>query len=102
MLPRPSDERCAQAVANLLRLLVQHLLRQFLPGKSQVPFHGNEPQPDGASRRKQQGAGVIVIAFAAEVLLDGIVGQVASGDDVGQFRARRAARCAGCGPGGLQ
>ena len=96
-VPGPGDECGAQAVAHLLRLVVEHLLRQIFPGKSQVSFHGHKAQPDGASGRKQQGAGVVVVALGAEVRLDRIVRQVAGSDDVRQSGAAKAARAAVAG-----
>ena len=48
-LVRPGDQGGVQALANLLRLLVEHLLRRFLPGEAEVALHGNHAQADGAA-----------------------------------------------------
>ena len=60
-LPGPRDQRGTQAFADLLGLLVEQLLRHFLPGKPQVALHRHQAQADAAARRKQQRAGVAVI-----------------------------------------
>ena len=63
-LPRPADQRGVQALAHLLRLLVEQLLRHLLPGETQVAHHGHHPQPDGAARRQQQRPGIAVVRSA--------------------------------------
>ena len=87
----PVDQRGVQALADLLRLLVEHLLRHLFPGEAQVALHGDHAQADDAARREQQRSGVVVVALAGEMLLNRIVGQVAGGDDVRQQGAALAA-----------
>ena len=86
-----------QALADLLRLLVQHLLRHLLPREAQVALHGDHAQADDAAGREQQRPRVAVVIFAREMLRDRIVRQVAGGDDVRQQRAALAAHAQALG-----
>src|SRR5674476_1080410 len=93
----PLDERGVQALADLLRLLVQHLLRHLFPGEAQVALHGDHAQADDAPGREHERPGVMVVALAGEMLLDRIVRQIAGGDDVRQQRTAFAAHAQALG-----
>ena len=60
----PADERGVQALADLLGLHVEDLLRHFLPGKAQVAGHGHHPQADRTARRGQQQPGIRLALLA--------------------------------------
>ena len=47
---RPVDQRRMDAVANLLLLFVQNLVRQLFPGEAQIAGHGNHAQANGPPR----------------------------------------------------
>ena len=64
---RPLNQRGVQAFAHFLRLRVQHLLRHLFPGEAEIAHHGNHAQADGASRGKQQRAGIPVVVLGFEV-----------------------------------
>ena len=46
----PADECRMQAVADLLLLLVEQLMRKLFPGKPQVAGHRDHPQADRSAR----------------------------------------------------
>ena len=52
---RPVQQRGAQALADFLLLLIEPLLRHFLPRETQVAHHRHEAQPDGFAGREEQG-----------------------------------------------
>ena len=96
-LLRPVDQRGVQALAHLLRLLVEQLLRHLLPGKAQVARHGDEAQPHRPPRREQQRAGIAGIPRPRQKVGDRRVRQVAGSDDVRDRRARQRAGAAALG-----
>ncbi len=98
----PRDQGGMQAFAHLLGLLVEDLLGRFFPGEAQAALRGNRPQADGGSRRKQQGAGISVVLFGAQVAFDGLVSQIAGGDDVRRQGAGLAAHAQALGQVDLQ
>ena len=51
-LQRPGDEGGAGAVAHLLCLLIEQLLRHLFPGEAKVARHRNQAQPDVPARRQ--------------------------------------------------
>ncbi len=59
----PGDQRGVQALADLLRLHVEDLLRHLLPGEAQVAGHGDHPQADRAARREQQRPRIAVVVL---------------------------------------
>ena len=96
-----------QAVAHLLRLLVEQLLWHFFPCKAQIARHRHQPQADCAPRRKNQGAGITVgaslaIGLLRQKLADRFVREVAGGDDVRQRRAGQPSHSAALGQVNLQ
>lgn len=93
----PADEGVTETFADLLLLLVEHLLRGFLPLEAEVAFGGDEPQADGAAGGEEDGAGVVVVLDVAEEVLDGFVGEVAGGEDVGKLEVRAAGLLIGLG-----
>jgi len=76
-----------EALAHLLRLCIQHLLRHLFPGKAEVALHRDHPQADAPSWRKQDWAGIVIVALRREVSGDGFVGEIAGGEDVGKRAA---------------
>ena len=64
----PTDEGGVQALADFLLLLIENLLRHFLPGEAEIALGGNEPQADGAATRKMEWAGVVVAIVTLEIL----------------------------------
>jgi len=86
-----------EAVAHLLRLLVQQLLGHVFPGEAQVTRHGHEPQPDGPTLRQVQRSGIAVAVVIAQRLGDGVVGQIGRRDDVRDRRAGESAHAATLG-----
>ena len=90
---------CAQAVAHLLLLLVEHLLRHFLPDEPQVADHGNHAQADRFAGRQEQRPVVAVVVLPGEEFLGRRVGQVAGGEDVRNGSPGLARRRAGSWPG---
>ena len=78
----PGDQRRVQALAHFLRLLVQSLLRHFLPGEPQIARHGNHPQPHRSASREANGALVSVVVVCLERAGDGFVREIAGRDDV--------------------
>src|SRR5262245_21781542 len=79
---RPVDEGVAQAVADLLLLFVEDLLRHFFPEEAQVADRGNQAEANGFTGGKGQRPFIAVMAFSLEEFPDGLVGQVAGGNNV--------------------
>src|SRR5258705_1191109 len=73
----PINQRLAEAVANLLLLLIENLLRHFLPHKSQVASSRNHAQTDGFPGREEDRSFIAVILLPSEELLDGRVRKIA-------------------------
>ena len=73
---RPGEQRRMQAVAYLLLLLVEHLMREFLPREPQITGHRHHPEPHGTARREH----------------DRQVGHVPTGDRRRDLLVRQVAR----------
>lgn len=93
----PLDEGVAEAVADFFLLFVEALLGGFLPLKAEVAFGGDEAEADGAAWGEEDGAGVVVMLDAVEPISDGLVGEVAGGEDVGDGVAGESGQLAGFG-----
>ena len=78
----PADERGLDTFADLLLLLVEHLVRGLLPSEAQVADHRHQPQPHRHSWRGQHRTGIAVGAVLLEVAADRVVREVAGGEDV--------------------
>ena len=71
---RPADEGGAEGIAHFLLLLVERLLRHFLPRETQVALGGDHAQADGAAGGKMERAGVAVVAVVLQELAGRPVG----------------------------
>ena len=78
----PLDEGGTEAVADFLLLFVEELLGHFLPGKAQITDGGDEAQANRAAGREQEGAVVVEVTGAEEVIRDGLMSEVTRGDEV--------------------
>jgi hypothetical protein len=94
---RPVEEGLAEAVADLLLLFVQALLGHFLPGEPEVADGGDESQADAAAGREEEGSGELKVGVLIEEGLNGLVGEVAGGDQVGGWGAGGLARATAFG-----
>ena len=78
----PIDKRMPQAVANLLLLLVQNLLRHFLPHETQVASGWNHSHTDGFPGREQQQSFISIVFLTRQKFLNGRMGQITCSKDV--------------------
>lgn len=96
-LAGPLDEGLAEAVADFFLLFVESLLGGFLPLKAEVAFGGDEAEADGAAGGEEDRARVVVVLDAIEPVGDGLVGEVAGGEDVGDGVAGEFGELSGFG-----
>ena len=97
----PADESGAEGVAHFLLLGVENLLGHFFPGEAEIALGGNHAEADGATGRKVERAGVLVVIDGVEEVAGGAVGEVGGGEEVGDGRAGFAAPFAGFSEVGL-
>ena len=83
-----------QALAHFLRLLVEQLLRHFLPRKAQIAHHRHQPQSDIRARREQQRTVIVVMLLRLEPGRHRVMRQIARRNDVRQRTAAQAADAA--------
>ena len=86
----PVDQRGAQAFAHFLLLLIQELLRHFLPREAQVAHGRNHPPSDRFSRREKQRSFVAVIVLTREEVGRRFVGQITGCKNVRKGRSEAA------------
>ena len=79
---RPPHQGVAKAVAHLLLLFVQQLLRGVLPEEPEVAQHRDQAQADGPAGREHQWPRIAVVLPLGEKRVDGIVGEPAGREDV--------------------
>ncbi len=91
-LPGPRRQRGPHALAHLLLLLVEPLLRRLLPGEVQVAYRGHKPQADGTPGREPDRAAERRADRLAKETLDRRVREVAGREDVRNVRAEKARR----------
>ena len=83
----PADQGGAQAVADLLLLLVQHLLGHFLPRETEVAFGGHHAQADAFAGAEQERALIVIVGALGQEVLGGAVGEETGGEEMGDGRA---------------
>ena len=93
----PLNESGMKAGADLLLLFIEHLLRHFLPGKAEVAHHGDEAEADAAAGREQHRAGILVVRGLLQVIRNGIMGEIAGGEDVRDWGSGELADAAAFG-----
>lgn len=76
-------------------MFVEFLLGGFLPREDEVAHGGNETEADGAAWGKEEGAVERGRVGGAERVLDGRVGEVARGENVGDVGAVEGGGVAG-------
>jgi hypothetical protein len=79
----PVRQGGAKGFAYFLLLLVEHLLRHFLPHEPQIPLGGNESKTDIGSAAQKHRPGIAIVFLAAQTLTDRAVSKVTRGENVG-------------------
>ena len=71
-----------EALQHFLRLLVEKLLGHLIPREAEVTQCRDQAQPDDTSGRQKHIAFVAIGVFPFQILPDGLMREIAGGDDM--------------------